>query len=242
MKFLLICVIYSTFAFLSTCANPAAADVLRTIDLVNLRTTIYEETGKIYIQSLDKDTGKLFGPTQIYDGLLRKNVEENIQEPITLDHITETAAFITPPMYSYAVQMDLKVQTDDQKNVQRLDSKIEDQSKLLNDLQKRLEVLINRDYYGKTTPNDWVNYEGVGIKTVIDISHLNLTEIPHVLISLNGNGSHWRTTGGSSIYLLSNTQFEVYIRYSDGVTATVADARAKGWYVSYTVVSKDIVL
>jgi Pregnancy-associated plasma protein-A len=99
---------------------------------------------------------------------------------------------------------------------------------------------------GKTNPGqtDWrsysVNNTVYGIFVDVDTSTAAFTRTPVYVTSIGGNGYHWSTTGGSSVYQPTATGFRIYIRWSAPVsTVPIPDpptpefANAQGWHINW---------
>jgi PKD repeat protein len=103
--------------------------------------------------------------------------------------------------------------------------------------------MAKRQYFGETTSDDWEAYTSgttSGLKTYVDLSHLNLKNIPHVTVSLEGDSNTWLVTGGSDVNTLFNKGFSVLIRSVDGQSITPATAKGFDWHVAYTVTSAPV--
>jgi hypothetical protein len=101
--------------------------------------------------------------------------------------------------------------------------------------------------------NAWQAFteQGTGVLSVrvhVDLTPLGLTTVPKVYTSLGGNDYHWRTTGATSIYALTKTGFDVYVKMSGNADqssytpqtyfkdVTVAAAKnTYGWFLQYVV-------
>ena len=88
---------------------------------------------------------------------------------------------------------------------------------------------------GQTQPGlGWQQYlGGSGIFIDVDTSSGKFDMTPRYITSLGGNTSHWRTTGGTSIYSPTPMGFRVYVRWADGAPLTPANATALGWRVNW---------
>lgn len=115
-------------------------------------------------------------------------------------------------------------------------------------LKASLRYKSKRQYFGKTTSDDWEAYTSgttSGLRTYVDLSHLNLKNVPHVTVSLEGDSNIWMVTGGSDVYTLNNKGFSVFIRYDNGVLAngqpvTLEVAKEYDWHLDYTVTSTPV--
>ncbi len=95
---------------------------------------------------------------------------------------------------------------------------------------------------GQTTPGatNWQQYDyqnNSGIYVDIDTSACELNSIPTYMTSMNGSGTHWETTGTTSIYEATETGFRVFIRYSDARTLTPATANSYQWSIHWIALS-----
>jgi hypothetical protein len=72
-----------------------------------------------------------------------------------------------------------------------------------------------------------------GIFVDVDTSSAGFTYTPIYITSLGGNGSHWATTGATSIYLPTRTGFRVYVRWANGGSLTPAVANQNGWHINW---------
>ncbi|MDW6004332.1 hypothetical protein [Vibrio mangrovi] len=93
---------------------------------------------------------------------------------------------------------------------------------------------------GQTTPGDtsWQPYaNNTGIYVDIDTSACELNSMPTYMTSMNGNSSHWGTTGVTSIYSATETGFRVYVRFSGGNTITPAIANNYHWSINWLALS-----
>ncbi|MBE0623162.1 MAG: hypothetical protein IH605_21445 [Burkholderiales bacterium] len=89
---------------------------------------------------------------------------------------------------------------------------------------------------GQTSDSAWVAYGKNGIYVEIDTSHAGFSSTPVYVASLGGNGGHWDTTGGSSIYSATKTGFKVYVRWADGRALSPEDAKKSGWHIIWMAV------
>jgi hypothetical protein len=92
---------------------------------------------------------------------------------------------------------------------------------------------------GKTTRKntDWKAYPPptgtAGIVVTVDTSAARFTSTPLYICSLHGDGGHWATTGGTSVYGPSKSSFDIYLRYWDGSPLTPAAANGAGWHIQW---------
>jgi len=70
---------------------------------------------------------------------------------------------------------------------------------------------------GKTSPNDWVNYQSSrgGIYVDVDTSSSGFSATPHYMATLEGKSHHWCANGANAIYNATPTGFRVYLRWTD---------------------------
>jgi hypothetical protein len=73
----------------------------------------------------------------------------------------------------------------------------------------------------------------IGVYVDVDTSHAHFPRTPIYVCSLSGNTTHWKTTGGNSIYSPTATGFRVYVRWQDGTELTPETATANGWQVNW---------
>jgi PKD repeat protein len=108
------------------------------------------------------------------------------------------------------------------------------------DLKAGLQYMTKRQYFGMTISDDWETFTSgstKGLRTYVDLSHLNLKNVPHVTVSLEGDNDVWKVIGGSYLYTLDNKGFSVFIRYDSEQVLTLADAIQNDWHLDYTVTS-----
>lgn len=88
---------------------------------------------------------------------------------------------------------------------------------------------------GVTSPGlGWQQYPGgAGIFIDINTSSGKFATTPAYVTSLNGNSSHWATTGGTSVYSPTPTGFRVYLRWANGAPLTPGDAASNGWHLKW---------
>jgi len=86
---------------------------------------------------------------------------------------------------------------------------------------------------GQSSPTDWKVYNLNGIYVDVNTSAAGFSEIPRYITALHGTGSHWATTGGSSVYSPMPTGFRIYIQWADRSPLAPAFAQANGWYIQW---------
>ena len=88
---------------------------------------------------------------------------------------------------------------------------------------------------GRTTGGvtAWQVYSANGIFVDVDTRAAGFTQTPVYVTAIGGNGSHWATTGGTSIYTPTNVGFRVYVKWSDNSALTPATANANGWHIQW---------
>ena len=93
---------------------------------------------------------------------------------------------------------------------------------------------------GSTKPGNtqWTQYNPpAGITVIVDTSAAKFTTTPVYVVSLGGKGSHWRTTGGSSVYAASPTSFVIYVRWAEptagmpALTPALANSAPYEWHI-----------
>ena len=72
-----------------------------------------------------------------------------------------------------------------------------------------------------------------GIFVDVNTSVAGFTQTPLYITSLGGNGSHWATTGATSIYQPTPTGFRVYVRWANGGELTPAFANQYRWHINW---------
>jgi hypothetical protein len=88
----------------------------------------------------------------------------------------------------------------------------------------------------------WQQYsDGQSIFVDVDTSSGGFTTTPIYITSLGGFGSHWATTGATSIYAATPTGFRVYIRFEytgpgSLPALTPAVANQYGWHINWIAV------
>lgn len=84
---------------------------------------------------------------------------------------------------------------------------------------------------GKTPKGStpWVQYGADGIYVDVKTGTTFQSE-PQYFTSLGGNGNHWTTQGGTSIYSPNTTGFRIYV-HQPGVT--IAGANSMGWHICW---------
>eukprot|EP01132_Coremiostelium_polycephalum_P004658 gene4658-5820_t len=86
-------------------------------------------------------------------------------------------------------------------------------------------------YSGSCKPN-WEIYAGTCLHGKIQFP-IEFDEIPIVTCSMSGS-NHWTILGTNTIYNLSKTGFEIYIKYEGGSTAlTPTLANTYGWTINW---------
>ncbi len=86
---------------------------------------------------------------------------------------------------------------------------------------------------GQSSPTDWQVYSSAGIFVDVHTSAAGFTATPRYVTALHGSGSHWATTGGSSVYVPTPQGFRIYIQWADRSPLTPAQATSNGWYVQW---------
>lgn len=94
---------------------------------------------------------------------------------------------------------------------------------------------------GQTTPEDWQIYytsigQPYGIFVDVDTSAAGFTTPPVYITSLGGRCWHWVTTGASSVYNATCTDFRIYIKWDTGMglpVVTPADAKQYQWHINW---------
>ena len=94
---------------------------------------------------------------------------------------------------------------------------------------------------GQTPPGStaWQVYSPTGIFVDVNTTAAKFSSVPAYVTSIGGKGSHWSTTGGSSVYgkplgtYPTATGFTVYVRWIDGSPLTPATANANGWHINW---------
>jgi hypothetical protein len=81
----------------------------------------------------------------------------------------------------------------------------------------------------------WQPYAGgtTGIFVIVDTSVGRFSKTPLYLTSLHGAGSHWDTTGATSVYAPTPSGFTIYVRWADGRALTPADANGSQWHIQW---------
>ncbi|WP_445636538.1 hypothetical protein NSTC745_01459 [Nostoc sp. DSM 114161] len=92
---------------------------------------------------------------------------------------------------------------------------------------------------GRTEPGvtNWKK-DGDSIGIYIDTSAAGFTKTPIYVTSLGGfnGGSHWATTGATSIYNATEKGFTVYVRFDQGYNVTPItpeDANQRKWHINW---------
>ena len=86
---------------------------------------------------------------------------------------------------------------------------------------------------GQSTPNDWQVYSPTGVMVDVNTSAAGFTATPRYITALHGVGSHWATTGGSSVYVPTPNGFRIYVKWSDNSPLVPATAQGNGWYIQW---------
>ena len=90
---------------------------------------------------------------------------------------------------------------------------------------------------GQTTPGstNWIQYSNpAGLYVDVDTSAAGFTSTPIYITSLGGWGSHWYTTGGTSVYSPTATGFRVYVYFMSGaITPETANSGNYGWHINW---------
>lgn len=210
----------------------------RNVDV--FRFTIFEDAKVIYIKALNLQTGYNFGPTKIYPGLNSTAIKNTtgITGNIFIDSIQTTYISVIPPLYSIPVQLNRTEATLTSRELNLIKLQITDLTKENAAIRAENSAIIKqtggKQYFGKTSPSDWLSDSGASY-VVVDISHLNLSNAPHVQVTLHGAYSYssdWNW--GLLVTDLTNISFKVYAQdspygYTNGVD----------WYVLYTITSLD---
>ncbi len=86
---------------------------------------------------------------------------------------------------------------------------------------------------GRTTrySTAWIQYGTNGIYVNVDTSGCKFTQIPIYLTALNGDTSHWTSTGGSEVYSPAVSGFTIYIDAKQAMSP--ATANSWGWHVTW---------
>ena len=63
---------------------------------------------------------------------------------------------------------------------------------------------------------NWISVGQGDIYVDVDTSAAGFSSVPNYVTSLAGNSNHWITTGASSVYLLTEDGFRIYIHYLNG--------------------------
>jgi hypothetical protein len=88
---------------------------------------------------------------------------------------------------------------------------------------------------GRTPPGQgWQQFQtDAGVYIDVDTTPHRFGSTPVYVTALHGNSTHWATTGGSSVYSPTATNFRVYVRWSDGRPLAVADAEDRRWHIQW---------
>lgn len=89
---------------------------------------------------------------------------------------------------------------------------------------------------GVAPAEDWVVYNTDWITMVVDTSACGFTGVPSYFTTLNGTTSHWVTTGITSIYDPSETQFQVYLHSTSEASLSPAQAVSRGYTINWIAV------
>lgn len=93
--------------------------------------------------------------------------------------------------------------------------------------------------FGQTPPGAtaWQQYpNGCGVFVDIDTSTGNFSSAPIYLTSLGGDGTHWATTGATSIYNPTPKSFQVYVRWADNSALTPETATKYKWHINWVAI------
>jgi hypothetical protein len=80
------------------------------------------------------------------------------------------------------------------------------------------------------------NPDGEGVFVDVDTSSAGFKTTPIYITSLGGNTHHWGTTGATSIYAPTPTNFRVYVRWSGGGSLIPAVANQYEWHINWIAV------
>ena len=88
---------------------------------------------------------------------------------------------------------------------------------------------------GKTVAGNtnWLIYSTAGVYVNVDTTAAGFTKTPIYVTALHGAGSHWATTGGTSVYLPTPTAFRIYVKWSDGSALTPQTANVNQWHIQW---------
>lgn len=100
---------------------------------------------------------------------------------------------------------------------------------------------------GQTTKNDWQDYiaygQQYGLYVDVNTSSAGFSKTPHYVVTLEGNGYHWRVCGSNAIYNPTTRGFRVYITWADNeghtprnpiMPLTKAFAQTQNWHLKWT--------
>lgn len=80
---------------------------------------------------------------------------------------------------------------------------------------------------------EWKAHGTTGIEVLVDTSAAGFKSIPTYVTSIAGENAHWETTGGSSVYSPTATNFKIFLRYDDGRPLTPQVANGFKWAVNW---------
>lgn len=91
---------------------------------------------------------------------------------------------------------------------------------------------------GSTVPGatNWKQYGGsakTGIYLDVNTQSGGFTKTPRYFVSLQGNSSHWATTGATSIYSADKNSFRIYVRWAEGGELTPQTAKQFNWHINW---------
>jgi len=200
--------------------------------------TLYKEGQTFFVEVLDINTGDQTARVEIFQNLKEKFIEENLNREVQLIERNDGGIVLEFEILANTVHLPWKVFLEPpQKEVQLLKLRVHQLEKELAAMKCQTIAVANvkeKVFTGKTSEDDWKTYSQDGITTAVDISHLKLTKTPIVVTSLVGTRDHWTTTGATSIYCLTNTQFQVYVK-----GGTLSSAQQYRWHLNYVVYSQD---
>ena len=84
----------------------------------------------------------------------------------------------------------------------------------------------------------WENHYAFAVTIPIDTSECSFSSTPMYFTSLVGAGSHYDTTGATSIYSPTPTDFRVYVKDPQGDEITPAFADEMDWHIEWCGVEK----
>lgn len=196
---------------------------------------LIEKTSNGYsISAIDLLSYKVFKPKPIFQDISDEFVSEFIKNKVTVEEKNEKYISVKVNPYKEYIKLELGEEKDFLTVNALLHLKINDLEEEVADIKKKGKV-----FGGRTEIIDWKYYNNSGIYVDVDISHLSLINTPIIVTSIHGNGSHWTTTGGSSVYEATNKKFRIYIKTSDSSSLTTDFAISNGWHIQYIIYSKD---